>query len=213
MIAVTPFSPNPQMPRAKEIVADLRVTSPELEARTVHGKSPRVSAEHLKEALSSVLPQSKPAGNPLLVRPEFVSPRSDRPARGRVCTLGRVTPAAARRATSAPSPTVTPSDAAALSPPLEEAGSDAPAPLASSDDMQGGSPVPAADAAGQQPSFSSSLLAGNLHVHTYGDAADLLGVTAACNGTLQLQGHPWIFRVGAQRAPLSALSILHQDLC
>nr|XP_051191361.1 flocculation protein FLO11-like [Lolium perenne] len=101
-----------------------------------------------------------------------------------------MTPAAARRATSAPSPTVTPSDAAALSPPLDEAGSDAPSPLASSDDLQGGSPVPAANAAGQQPSFSSSLHAGNLHVHTYGDAADLLGVAAACNGTLQLQGHP-----------------------
>jgi hypothetical protein len=77
MMALTPFNPNPQTPKAKEIVDRLRRTSPTLEARGLRLPSMGATAT---------------------VQGDSFSPRSDRPARGCVCTLGRTTPAAARRA-------------------------------------------------------------------------------------------------------------------
>jgi hypothetical protein len=96
---VTPFNPNPQTPRAIEIVAKFRVTSPSLEATVQAGASPKVSMEDLRLALERASAASPPSDRP----------RTDRPARGRVFTLGHVTPAAARRASSTSSPALSPS--------------------------------------------------------------------------------------------------------
>jgi hypothetical protein len=96
-IAVTHFNLNPQMPHAIVIVAKLRVTSPSLEGTFQKGLCPRVSAGDLRLALAEASSASPPA----------VCPCSDRPARGRVFTLG-----AARRASAASSPTISPSSVA-----------------------------------------------------------------------------------------------------
>jgi hypothetical protein len=79
LMALTPFNPNPQTPKAMEIVDRLRRTSPTLEAR------------------GSQLPSM---GATVTVQGDTISPRSDRPARGCICTLGRTTPATARRVAS-----------------------------------------------------------------------------------------------------------------
>jgi hypothetical protein len=96
---VAPFNSNPQTPRAIEIVAKLRVTSPSLEAAVQSGASPRIFAEELRLAMEGASSASPPSDRP----------RSDRPARGRVFTLDRVTPVAARLASAASSPAFSPS--------------------------------------------------------------------------------------------------------
>jgi hypothetical protein len=99
--AVAPFNSNPQTPRAIEIVAKLRVTSPSLEAAVQSGASPRIFAEELRLAMEGASSASPPSDRP----------RSDRPARGRLFTIGRVTLASARRASAASSPAISPSPA------------------------------------------------------------------------------------------------------
>jgi hypothetical protein len=91
--AVTPFNPNPKTPFAIEAVKRLRAISPSLEAPPSGVASPRVSADALRLALDAVSSVS-----PLPSSLVGDRPRLDRPARGRVCTLARTTPAAARRA-------------------------------------------------------------------------------------------------------------------
>jgi hypothetical protein len=66
----------------------LRVTNPVLEGSSPPVVCLRVLAEDLQVAVAKT-------GS---VSPSEGLPRSDRPARGRVCTLGRTRPAAARRA-------------------------------------------------------------------------------------------------------------------
>jgi hypothetical protein len=96
VFAVTPFNPNPQTPHAIEAVKRLRAVSPSLEAQRFAATTPRVSADDLCMALDAVSSGSS-------MSPGFAADhsRSDRPARGRVCTLARTTPAAARRAAAA----------------------------------------------------------------------------------------------------------------
>nr|XP_051201493.1 uncharacterized protein LOC127314991 [Lolium perenne] len=93
VFAVMPFNPNPQTPNAIEAVKRLRAVSPSLEAPSSAAATTRVSAEDLRLALDAVS-----SGSSLSTGPAVDHSRSDRPARGRVCTLARTTPAAARRA-------------------------------------------------------------------------------------------------------------------
>jgi hypothetical protein len=91
VFAVTPFNPNPQTPHAIEAVNRLLAVSPSLEASPSASATPRVSADDLRLALDAACSGSTFS----------FGHRSDIPARGRVCTLARTTPAAARRATAA----------------------------------------------------------------------------------------------------------------
>ncbi|KAK1644768.1 hypothetical protein QYE76_062573 [Lolium multiflorum] len=134
VMALTPFNPNPQTPKAMEVVDRLRRTSPTLEARGLRLPSMGESASFQGDAMS---------------------PRHDRPARGRVCTLGRTTPAAARRAASS-SPLLESvgalSDSATggvASSPRGD-GLDAPAPLNPRPDVVDGAAAPLGGLAGQQ---------------------------------------------------------------
>jgi hypothetical protein len=80
VFAVTPFNPNPQTPHAIEVVNRLRVVSPSLEASPSAAATPRVSVDDLRLALDAACSS-------------FVlssGHRSNRPARGRVCTLAHL---------------------------------------------------------------------------------------------------------------------------
>jgi hypothetical protein len=101
LIAVTSFNPNPQTPNVIKVVKRLRAISSSLEGRSSTVASLRVSAEALRMALDAASSDSPVAGR----QQSSVSPlehsRSDRPARGRVCTLGHISPAPARRGAAA----------------------------------------------------------------------------------------------------------------
>ena len=122
-IAVTPFNSHPQTPAAMEVVAKMRATCPSLERKAPSTPSPRLAAPtvsegDLQQALSSAAASLSRTtsevvrdGSPTAqVQPTSVGaapPSLDcRPARGRPNTLARVSPAAARRMASSPSPRV-----------------------------------------------------------------------------------------------------------
>jgi hypothetical protein len=81
LIAVTPFNPNSQTPNAIEVVKKLHEISPSLEGRSSSLASHRVSVEALRMALDAVAVEHS---------------RSNRPARGRVSTIGRISPMASK---------------------------------------------------------------------------------------------------------------------
>ncbi|KAM0908010.1 hypothetical protein ACQ4PT_015726 [Festuca glaucescens] len=163
-IAVTPFNPNPQNPLAKEMVAKLRVLSPGLERRSPPTR-PLVSAQELHMALSLATPQSSPLmqGTPSASG----SLASDRPARGRVHTLGRLTHSASRRASASP-PTRVPSSSA---------------PGASGDEVTPSSPrraVAMAAAEGQLRAERPSCVEQHTRVEMAGGAAVAAARPGAC---------------------------------
>jgi hypothetical protein len=69
-----------------------------LEGTSPVAASPPVTAEALRIALDAASSDSPGAARQQADASALEHARSDRPARGRVCTLGRITPAAARRA-------------------------------------------------------------------------------------------------------------------
>jgi hypothetical protein len=89
-IVVMPFQSNSQTPRAIENVPRLRATNHSMERWSLPEVSPWVSADELKKVLSLVCTQHHTPPS----RPSLESPRSDRPTRGRVFTVRRMTPAA-----------------------------------------------------------------------------------------------------------------------
>jgi hypothetical protein len=97
---VTPFNPNPKTPLAIGIVEKLRKSRPSLENKSVSPTkaSPAASLDSVSPcciSLDAACEEGQPPSSP---SPTMLLPRSlfSAPARGRVHTLARVTPSAAR---------------------------------------------------------------------------------------------------------------------
>ncbi|XP_051179109.1 uncharacterized protein [Lolium perenne] len=109
--AVTPFNPNPQTPRGREIVAAMRVSHPSLERRAPSPSSSnlatlaKVSPSQLQAAVAaataSVLVESGGEEPPLIVRQTRPS-SSSAASRCRASVLGRTRPSSARGRSAPP---------------------------------------------------------------------------------------------------------------